>query len=139
MGKYHHSDGYPSGLGLYLFWTHRDFFGGDTKAMVKFFVDDEPVGWSNVIDTNLAVGPAWDDFSGDRTQNGPQSYSKRGETPASVDGDWRRSSDGPDYDIEWVYILTPGGLMVVDGEHVFKALVRWDDPEGVDQIWACEG
>lgn len=148
-GRYHHSDGYPSGLGRFLFEAHNGFFGGDTEAMVKYLVDDEPVGWSFIIGTDLSVGPEWREYEDyplvpadrarykgekDYSALGPQSYSKRGEEGDS----WITSADGPDIMIEWVYVLTTGGLMVLSGSHAFLDLVRWDDPEGVEKVVATE-
>lgn len=156
-GRYHHSDGYPSGLGRFLFEAHNGFFGGDTDAMVKYLVDDEPVGWSFIMDTDLSKGPAWTEYEDyplvpadqasypgqkDYSALAPQSYTARGEE-FTGDGSWIRSTDGYDIMIEWIYVLTPGGLMVIDADystssHVFRDLVRWDDPDGVAKIEACE-
>lgn len=67
----------------------------------------------------------------------PQSYSSRGE-----EGDqWIRSTDEDVSGAEWCYVLTPAGIMVLEGD--FGAfgmgggnwhgavLVPWDDPEAM--------
>lgn len=42
--------------------------------------------------------------------------------------DWWFTSDKPDSHIEWVYVLSPGGLLVQHGTTIV-GLFRWDGPE----------
>ena len=48
QGVYHHSDGYPSWLGVMLFHLRRDRFAGNTAAMLQLLIDGHPNGWSSV-------------------------------------------------------------------------------------------
>lgn len=152
-GRYHHSDGYPSGLGRFLFEVHGSHFGGNTEAMIKLLIEDEPVGWSSIIDNDLSLPKSYLGYGErplvpadkarypnetDYSAMGPQSFSARGDTSDNPDGDWISSADGPDIMIEWVYVLTPGGLMVIDGGHGFCGLILWSDPDGADKVAALE-
>jgi len=47
-GRYHHWDGYPSGLGRTLFEIRRDIFANDTAAMLSTLLDQHPAGWSTI-------------------------------------------------------------------------------------------
>lgn len=152
-GRYHHYDSYPSGLGLFLFKSYHGFFHGDVDEMIRTLIDDEPVGWSFIIGTDLSLGAEWREYRDypevppgeaewpgqkDYSAIGPQSYTAMGETYEG-DGDWICSADGPDISIEWIYVLTPGGLLVVDGDHASATLVAWNDPDGEAKIVALEG
>ena len=48
IGRFHHWDGYPSGVGKTLFEILRSHFGGDIEAMLKVLIDDHPGGWSTI-------------------------------------------------------------------------------------------
>lgn len=52
-GRYHHSDGYPSGLGRFLYRAWREQFGRDTRAMLRLLVDEHPAGWSSIQGSDL--------------------------------------------------------------------------------------
>lgn len=52
-GRYHHFDGYPSGLGAVLFDLYHGHFDRDLDKMLTVLIDDHPGGWSTV----------WGDFS----------------------------------------------------------------------------
>lgn len=52
-GRYHHSDGYPTGLGAFLHGAYRAQFNGDLALMQKILLDDHPAGWSSILGTNL--------------------------------------------------------------------------------------
>lgn len=56
--RYHHWDGYPSGLGATLYKLFNGYFEKDAKAMLKVLIDDHPAGWStiNAADWNLEPG-----------------------------------------------------------------------------------
>lgn len=62
-GRYHHFDGYPSGLGVALVGTLAEQFGGDLEAMVTRLIDEEHVGWSNIIGHDLSMPSCWHDSS----------------------------------------------------------------------------
>lgn len=60
FGRYHHSDGYPSGVGKALFHLLRGHFKGDIGAMLKTLIDDHTGGWSNIVDADFTLKPGWD-------------------------------------------------------------------------------
>lgn len=47
-GRYHHFDGYPTGLGAALFELYHTQFDRDLDKMLKVLIDDHPGGWSSV-------------------------------------------------------------------------------------------
>jgi len=47
-GVYHHWDGHPTTLGETLFDLRNGQFEGDTKAMLKYLIDEQPAGWSTI-------------------------------------------------------------------------------------------
>lgn len=89
-GRYHHWDGYPTGLGRRLWELWLIHFKGDTAAMMKFLIDDHPAGWSTILvgDFNQPAGfheygvqhegePPTSDFDAHRAweeAQGPQCY-----------------------------------------------------------------
>lgn len=46
-GRYHHYDGYPTGLGRQLHQLHHGHFNGDTDAMKRVLIE-EHTGWSTI-------------------------------------------------------------------------------------------
>lgn len=58
-GRYHHWDGYPSGLGRALYELRNGHFHGDTAAMLAVLLDQHPAGWSTIVDRDFAQSPAW--------------------------------------------------------------------------------
>ena len=48
-GRYHHSDGYPSGVGKCLWELAHTQFAGDTRAMLRVLLDDHKAGWSSIF------------------------------------------------------------------------------------------
>lgn len=110
-GRYVHWDGYPTGVGVTLVTALTEAFKGDLDAMTAKLIDNEPVGWSIIAGADLSQPGCWVD-SGDRPNNAPASYSARGET-----GDtWITSQDEAFPGVEWVYVLTPSGVMVWEGD-----------------------
>lgn len=136
-GRYHHSDGYPTGMGRSLIDMFHGYFAGDLDAMVAYLIDSEPVGWSFILGTDLSIGPQWlewdaypkdDDGFADFSKIGPQSFTARGEVPFHDEdgtGDWIRPGD--DTDTEWVYVLTPMGIFIGVGTQTPEWMVAWDD------------
>lgn len=53
VGRYHHSDSYPSGLGRTLFRLYHEVFNRDLTAMLKMLIDDHPAGWSSIVDKDF--------------------------------------------------------------------------------------
>jgi hypothetical protein len=54
-GRYHHWDGYPTGLGRTLYQLYNGYFERDLDAMLKFLIDDHPGGWSTINDRDLSL------------------------------------------------------------------------------------
>jgi len=95
-GRYHHFDGYPSGLGAALHEIGNEVFGGDIGAMMTTLIDDHPAGWSNIQNVDWTREPGFGD------PKGPECYchGQRHEGP-----DLRTSAGAPDCFEEYLYVV----------------------------------
>lgn len=60
-GRYHHWDGYPSGLGRTL-WRLQDAATlGNTQGMIAYLIDEETVGWSTINGADWSMPKGWRD------------------------------------------------------------------------------
>ena len=116
-GRYHHSDGYPSGVGKCLWELAHTQFAGETHAMLRVLLDDHKAGWSSIFGD--FPGPA--DFS--KSAGFDNDWHKRyTANPASAatfppacychgdrdepDTDFIRDTE-EDTDTEWAYVIDP--------------------------------
>lgn len=60
-GRYHHWDGYPSGVGITLVELYNGFFKQDLGRMLKVLLDDHPAGWSTINGANFRLKPGYAD------------------------------------------------------------------------------
>lgn len=60
-GRYHHFDGYPSGVGAQLWELYHGHFTDDGEAMRQYLITDEPQGWSNIIGADFSLPKGWHD------------------------------------------------------------------------------
>ena len=113
-GRYHHSDGYPDGLGARLYEIYQGHFQKDLKAMLKFLIDDHPAGWSTILNCNFDK-PAgfypWPDdmdWSDPKTWPGPRCYchGQRNHEPMTI------RPDDP-IGCVYAYIIQPDGAVQV--------------------------
>lgn len=129
-GRYHHSDGYPSGLGSTLWKAYHETFAGDVKALRELLIDSEAAsaGWSSINGADLTQPPQWGGRNfGDEPSEGPLSYFARGEAPSDPHVCTCPSSETEcdPLSIEWAYVLTDQALVV------FKS-VPGKGPEGYE-------
>ena len=61
-GRYHHWDGYPSGLGAMLWELYHGHFNRDIKAMMKVLIDDHPAGWSTICNKDFNFEPGYVEY-----------------------------------------------------------------------------
>jgi hypothetical protein len=128
-GRYHHHDGYPSGLGAELFALYERTFDRDLSAMTATLIDDHPSGWSSIISIRRYVNPpvfSRAEFTGAGWGNspelGPSCYCHGGRAePAHevicrcADGD--EAGCDPSW-LVWAYVLTPAGLQIITSRPV---------------------
>ena len=104
-GRYHHWDGYPSGLGATLWEMYHGHFNRDLDPMLKVLLDDHPAGWSslNAADFDQEPGIADSLDSSNQSADQPQCYchGDRQETEWLVT-DENASGSG----CEWAYVFT---------------------------------
>ena len=93
-GVYHHSDGYPTGLGCYLFRLIRHQYKGDVHTFLNWVLSHDG-GWSSIYS-----GP-----------EGPTCYchgyfAERDRIEPGQKAGWHTSEEHG-FDIEWVYAFDP--------------------------------
>jgi hypothetical protein len=93
--RYHHFDGYPSGLGQFLAKALREQFQGDVESLLRRLIDSKAAkcGWSTILHCDLSLTPvspedhmryyrAWQDNPGPQTEHDyhkvPVCYAARG-------------------------------------------------------------
>jgi len=123
VGRYHHLDGYPAGLGKGLWNAYHGPFGKNLEAMRKVLFLDHLAGWSNIIDADWALEPGWVDWVAEQERdNRPRCYCHGGrrETEQTL------ASGGTDFaGAEWCYVLDIGAktMAVLErmegGSHAF--------------------
>lgn len=60
VGRYHHWDSYPSGLGRTLYqWAQRM----PRDRMIHLLIDEHPAGWSTIVGSNLCLVPSYVDVN----------------------------------------------------------------------------
>ena len=73
VGRYHHSDSYPTGLGKTLWDLYHGHFQENLTNMLEFLIDKHPAGWSTIVQTDFAKDPGFvNDFQDNN--NRPQCY-----------------------------------------------------------------
>ena len=53
-GRYHHFDGYPTGLGKELFKLAKEW---GKERLMKVLIDDHPAGWSSILEADWNLPP----------------------------------------------------------------------------------
>lgn len=131
-GIYVHFDGGPSSKLPLLLAAFQHRFRQDLEAMTRHLVDDVAIGWEELgsdllhgappeIVAALTGGEHWPSRTLDNlvTPDGsPPTRMTVTETTAA------------DQDLEWVYVLRPGGIEVIPAQHYASGpLIGWDtDP-----------
>ena len=104
-GRYHHWDGYPSGLGATLWKLYHGHFKRDLDPMLKVLLDDHPAGWSSLNSTDFDQEPGFAEplDSTNQSADQPQCYchGDRQEEDWLVT-DENASGSG----CEWAYVFT---------------------------------
>ena len=99
-GRYHHWDGYPSGLGKALWDVYHDHFNRDIDGMLKLLLEDHPAGWSTIVNKDFSLEPG---FDGDHTKpSHPECYchGDRNEGPHEL-----THEDASGCGVEWAYVF----------------------------------
>ena len=73
-GRYHHWDGYPSGLGATLWELYHGHFGRDLDAMLQVLLDDHPAGWSSLNAKDFTQFPGFNEPLNASSQSAEQPH-----------------------------------------------------------------
>ena len=103
-GRYHHWDGYPSGVGVTLI---ENLLKHGYQFMSDRLIDGEATGWSNINGCDLTLPSAWFDSTKEQVDHVPVSYSARGEGPEPL------RTPGIEDDTEFVYVMHEDGYIDV--------------------------
>jgi len=71
VGRYHHWDSYPSGLGKTLFEWARLM---PLDQMLKLLLDEHPAGWSTIVGTDPKLDPGFIELDNKSAPNRPRCY-----------------------------------------------------------------
>ena len=114
VGRYHHWDSYPEGLGATLFEWAREF-GWDLERMMEFLIDRHPAGWSTIV-MRKPFAPI-----GYGVEVGPECYCHgvRHDPPHEL----HSLDDAASCGAEWAYVIDPGAAVM----EVWKR--TWDDDD----------
>lgn len=137
-GRYHHSDGFGTGLGDTLIALYRGHFNRDLDRMLEYLIDAPHAvcGWSSIVgrDFNLKPAYTWQKATADGAKYGvyskrpdymrPQCFAGRpGEEPFLID-------EKADTDCEFCYVFE-----TVDGKNVMHVLDRSEQFKGSGYYW----
>lgn len=128
-GRYHHSDGYPTGLGQRFYERARD--AEDLRAFLAYIVDEHRAGWSHLAyvdetESNMRLGDLPAEYGADACYCHTYGSEKDNSEPIR----------DCDLFIEWAYAINPDTRMmgvwasVYTGETVTVegAYGSWDEP-----------
>lgn len=102
-GRYHHWDGYPSGLGKTLFKLYNGHFKKDLKAMLKYLIDDHPAGWSTINGADFTKPPGSD-------SGGPSCYCHGDRSEEAFSVTHKNASDSG---VEYAYVFEKTTMFVL--------------------------
>ena len=102
VGRYHHWDSYPDGLGKTLVEAYYGFFKKDLKKMLKLLCDDHPAGWSTINNADFSKEPGYceNGFATEGPTEGPKCYCHGGR---KQDESIITEKDASDCGCEYVY------------------------------------
>jgi hypothetical protein len=117
VGVYHHSDGYPTGLGAFLWERLKSSYAGDIERFLRETVDAHPAGWSHIMDGHILTPvPSGHALRADPVGYGPACYCHtyaEAQYPENIirgceceNPRVKEPSCDPLF-IEWVYVFDP--------------------------------
>jgi hypothetical protein len=131
-GRYHHWDGYPTGLGKTLFDKAREL---GVYHVLDILIDQHPGGWSTVNNRDWNKDPVYVGVTAKEDVNGPECYchgsrSEDGGPPITFETlkEWGG--------IEWIYALDPEAktlaVLVPDRQLVTVVSLDGEEPDWED-------
>lgn len=109
-GRYVHNSGHPTSRVPLLRTLYTGAFAGDLDAMTKFLVDDHPAGWSQ-FGADPTVNTGWDNSRSSVHYDEFICYCHGDRNEAG----FLRTEDNTDTaQADWVYVLRPEGIEVID-------------------------
>lgn len=124
-GRYVHNEGHPVARISLLRALYAGPFAGDLDAMTKFLIDDHPAGWSQ-LGLNPTVDTGWDNGRSSVYHHDFVCYCHGDRN----DEAYLRTDDNTDIaQADWVYVLRPDGIEVIDLDDGDAATVPWQATE----------
>ncbi len=97
VGRYHHWDSYPAGLGRTLYhWYGK--FDGDLRRMMEYLIDRHPAGWSTIVDRE-PFAPVGYGLGG----RGPECYCHGARRDDELE--FRSLADAAESGARWAYVI----------------------------------
>ena len=155
-GRYHHFDGYPTGLGKFLAEALQEQFQGDVDALLRRLLDSNVAkcGWSTILLCDLLLTPvspedhmryyrAWQDNPCPQTEHDyhkvPMCYAARGteeEDLLTHDSDLGWLDWGYLFDIDalevWRLSYTKSPIQVARIHYAMLSQADWEKMEDYD-------
>ena len=131
VGRYHHSDGYPSGVGKTLYTLYNGFFKRDATRMLEVLIDEHPAGWSNINGADFSKRIGYHERN-HGTTDCPQCYchGSRHEEANLI------NSTDIGWDIEWAYAINDKtGQMFIHTGQACRDIVAIVDLNGPEPDW----
>lgn len=138
-GRYHHFDGYPSGLGRELCKLYVDLFDQNIDAMRQLLFYDHPAGWSNIIGVDWTLPIGYKSFSSVGREKPPPMCYCHGDR---AEGPHPPIRPGDTTDTEYCYVLGDIDMAILaqswNSRGVWRHVdaVPWDiGYNGTDREW----
>jgi len=128
-GRYHHYDGYPSGLGATLYELAHNRMLGELPAMLKTLLDDHPAGWSTINGADWTEPPGFQENG--FTTEGPECFCHGGRSEEA-----QTITHEDDAGMEWAYIFDEEARTMAVCE---RALENGDHAIGMFGAIAADG
>jgi hypothetical protein len=135
-GVYHHSDGYPTGLGAYL-WKHlHQHFKGNLATMLRTLIDEHASGWSSSVAKDFRLKPG---YTWQRASNGKTDFETYSKLPdyrrpqCFCHGDRHEDLKDNKAGLEWLYIFDEkeNRMYVRDLGHGEELIIYLDKEEPI--------
>ena len=125
VGRYVHSDGYPSGVGLGVLRA-LSFFG--LTEGKKVLLDDHPAGWSNIVSCDWMQEIGFVGSLGSTDQDRPQCFCHGDRS----EEEWTIDSTGDEGGVAWAYVFSNSNNSLMVYERTYEGGPTWELQRDID-------